>query len=257
MSLIATIALLVPLGLLGLFVWAVNTGDARLPRVAVVLCWIWIAVTAAMTLLLIGTTLFAESVRVSVPIAPFTPVVDPQSGHLTRVIKIATDITEHVEEATRAAALVAAIERSMAVIEFAPDGTVLRANDNFLQTMGYSAGEVIGKHHRLFCPTDLTGSGEYENFWRDLQAGHHFNGQFCRLNKSGMTLIKDKPVFFPGFFKGFPVACQAFMRGFFAAFHDRAKFTVVFGIGNKAVIFRVKKDKPDARKRIKRPHEFF
>lgn len=115
----------------------------------------------------------------------FTPVVDPQSGHLTRVIKIATDITEHVEEATRAAALVAAIERSMAVIEFAPDGTVLRANDNFLQTMGYSAGEVIGKHHRLFCPTDLTGSGEYENFWRDLQAGHHFNGQFCRLNKSG------------------------------------------------------------------------
>ena len=74
----AMIVVIVPLGLLGLFVWAVNTGDARLPRVAVVLCWIWIAVTAAMTLLLIGTTLFAESVRVSVPIAPFTPVVDPR-----------------------------------------------------------------------------------------------------------------------------------------------------------------------------------
>jgi len=117
--------------------------------------------------------------------ATYNPVADPRSGHITRVIKFATDITERVEEAARAAALIAAIERSMAVIEFSPDGTVLRANDNFLQTMGYSAGEVIGKHHRLFCPTDIAGSSEYENFWRDLRAGHHFSGQFCRLDKRG------------------------------------------------------------------------
>lgn len=75
---LAALFFLVPLGLLGLFVWAVNTGDARLPRVAVVLCAIWIAVTAVAALFAIGTTLFGEQVRVSVPIEPFTPVVDPR-----------------------------------------------------------------------------------------------------------------------------------------------------------------------------------
>lgn len=120
--------------------------------------------------------------------ATYNPVVDPQSGHITRVIKFATDITERVEEAARAAALITAIERAMAVIEFAPDGTVLRANDNFLQTMGYSAGEVIGKHHRLFCPTEFANSSEYESFWRDLRAGRHVRGQFCRLDKHGMPV---------------------------------------------------------------------
>ena len=47
-------------------------------------------------------------------------------------------------------ALVAAISRSQAVIEFALDGTILTANDNFLKTLGYALGEIQGKHHSMF-----------------------------------------------------------------------------------------------------------
>jgi methyl-accepting chemotaxis protein len=75
-----------------------------------------------------------------------------------KVVKFATDVTEQVAEAARQKALVQAIERSMAVIEFSVDGTVLRANDNFLQTMGYAASEVVGRHHRQFCSPELANS---------------------------------------------------------------------------------------------------
>ena len=47
--------------------------------------------------------------------------------------------------------LLDAIERSMAVIEFDLQGTVLRANDNFFKTMGYRAEQILGQPHRMFC----------------------------------------------------------------------------------------------------------
>ena len=46
---------------------------------------------------------------------------------------------------TEANAKLAAVSRSMAMIEFSPDGTVLDANENFCKVMGYSADEVRGK----------------------------------------------------------------------------------------------------------------
>ncbi|MDD3353274.1 PAS domain-containing methyl-accepting chemotaxis protein [Zoogloea sp.] len=117
--------------------------------------------------------------------ATYNPVLDAASGAVARVFKFATDITDQVEEAARMSALVAAIERSMAVIEFAPDGTILRANDNFLATMGYRQEEILGRHHRMFCLPELIGSPDYEAFWNDLRAGRFFKGQFCRLNRRG------------------------------------------------------------------------
>ncbi len=117
--------------------------------------------------------------------ATYNPVADEKTGQIVKVIKFAADVTRSVEEAARMTALVKAIERSMAVIEFAPDGTILRANDNFLATMGYTEREVVGRPHRMFCLPDLADSVGYENFWRDLRAGRFFTGQFCRLNKRG------------------------------------------------------------------------
>jgi len=117
--------------------------------------------------------------------ATYNPVTDPATGKVTKIIKFASDITGRVEEAARTTALVDAIERSMAVIEFAPDGTVLRANDNFLAVMGYSAREVVGRHHRMFCAADLASSTEYSRFWESMRAGRFVSGQFCRVNKRG------------------------------------------------------------------------
>ena len=82
-------------------------------------------------------------------------------------------------------AKVQAISRSMAIIEFAPDGTILEANDNFCRVMGYSADEIRGKHHRLFCEDTYARSSDYSHFWSDLARGEPLNGTFSRLDKAG------------------------------------------------------------------------
>ena len=60
---------------------------------------------------------------------------------------------------------VEAINRSQAVIEFNPDGTIIRANENFLGAMGYSLEEIQGKHHRMFVGESVASSRDYEAFW--------------------------------------------------------------------------------------------
>lgn len=79
----------------------------------------------------------------------------------------------------------AAIDRSMAVIEFDVEGNILAANDNFLKTMGYSRTEVVGKHHRMFVAPQDSRSQEYAKFWQGLKSGRFFSGAFCRLGKGG------------------------------------------------------------------------
>jgi len=89
---------------------------------------------------------------------------------------------------TEANAKLAAVSRSMAMIEFSPDGTVLDANENFCKVMGYSADEVRGKHHRIFCEEAFYRSEEYARLWRDLARGEPISGTFLRLNKSGKEI---------------------------------------------------------------------
>src|SRR3569832_2620011 len=45
-----------------------------------------------------------------------------------------------------AKAQLAAIDRSLAVIEFGTDGSILTANERFLATIGYELHEIKGKH---------------------------------------------------------------------------------------------------------------
>jgi methyl-accepting chemotaxis protein len=130
--------------------------------------------------------------------ATYNPVLDEGSGKVTRIIKFAIDVTEQVEEAIRTTALVKAIERSMAVVEFTPDGTVLRANDNFLDLMGYGAGEVVGQHHRMFCEAGHAASPEYTAFWASLRSGRFISGQFGRVTRQGEPIWLEasyNPVF--------------------------------------------------------------
>ena len=78
-----------------------------------------------------------------------------------------------------------AIHRSQAVIEFALDGTILNANDNFLSATGYTLGEVRGKHHRMFVEPSYAASEEYGLFWDALNRGEYRDGRFKRLGKGG------------------------------------------------------------------------
>ncbi len=107
---------------------------------------------------------------------------------MTRVIKIAADISERVHSALEQEAVVNAINRSMAIITFSPEGIVLEANENFVNATGYKRDEVIGKHHRLFCAETLYKSDEYRQFWERLNQGEFFSGQFPRLNRQGDPL---------------------------------------------------------------------
>ncbi|WP_374569819.1 methyl-accepting chemotaxis protein [Phenylobacterium sp.] len=82
-------------------------------------------------------------------------------------------------------AMVAAINRSQAVIEFKLDGTILSANDNFLHALGYTAQEVIGRHHSMFVKPDYAASAEYKDFWRKLNNGEFVAEKFLRIGKGG------------------------------------------------------------------------
>src|SRR5471032_3372818 len=86
---------------------------------------------------------------------------------------------------TETNAKLAAVSRSMAMIEFSPEGIVLDANPNFCLAMGYSAEEVRGKHHRIFCEEAFYRSEDYAKLWRDLARGEPVSGTFLRLNKNG------------------------------------------------------------------------
>ena len=46
--------------------------------------------------------------------------------------------------------MLAAINKSQAVIEFTTDGKVIHANENFLKALGYSMDEIRGRHHSMF-----------------------------------------------------------------------------------------------------------
>ena len=126
-----------------------------------------------------GKTLWLE--------ASYNPVLD-ERGQVLKVVKYALDVTAKVEQEAATRSKLAALDRAMAVIEFDLRGQVLEANPNFLNVMGYSLAEIKGKHHPLFCEPALVNSNEYADFWRRLNHGEFFTGQFKRLGKHGRVV---------------------------------------------------------------------
>ncbi|MDU7868188.1 MAG: PAS domain-containing methyl-accepting chemotaxis protein, partial [Pantoea sp.] len=119
--------------------------------------------------------------------ANYVPVQD-RHGRVFKIVKLATDITGHINDAQEQRAMTNAIERSMAVIAFNLKGEVLKANDNFLKTMGYRREEIEGAHHSLFCSEAMRNSREYSELWQQLNRGEFISGQFPRVNKQGRTV---------------------------------------------------------------------
>lgn len=80
---------------------------------------------------------------------------------------------------------IAAINKSQAVIELELDGTVITANDNFLNALEYRLEEIQGRHHGIFVDPVYRASDEYRRFWEKLGRGEYDSGQYKRLGKSG------------------------------------------------------------------------
>lgn len=120
--------------------------------------------------------------------ASYFPVKD-EFGNVTKVIKIATDVTKSHKELCDRKNTFEAIDRSLATIEFQPDGTIITANQNFLSAMGYSLNEIQNKKHRMFCYDDFY--QDNPNFWAELSAGNFKSGQFQRKSASGSSIWID------------------------------------------------------------------
>jgi methyl-accepting chemotaxis protein len=115
------------------------------------------------------------------------PVRDA-AGKTVAVIQFGSDCTGRKQRQLDHAGQIAAIDRSQAVIEFTLDGTILRANDNFLHAVGYALDEIQGRHHRLFVDPEYAGSAEYKAFWQKLGRGEFHAGEYRRLRKDGSEI---------------------------------------------------------------------
>lgn len=127
--------------------------------------------------------------------ATYFPVKN-RRGVVERVMKIASDVTREHDRMRDQEAAFEAINRSMATIEFKPDGTIINANQNFLNAVGYRPEEIRGKHHRIFC--DDSFYREHPDFWESLSQGELKSGQFRRRRSNGTDLWLEatyNPVF--------------------------------------------------------------
>ncbi len=131
--------------------------------------------------------------------AVYTPVAG-ENGKLLKVIKFANDITGDKCRQHELDSKLAAIGRSQAVIDFSPDGSILDANENFLNLMGYTLDEVKGRHHRLFVTAEDAAGQAYQNFWEELARGHFHSGEFKRVGRGGKEVwiqATYNPIFGP------------------------------------------------------------
>ena len=102
--------------------------------------------------------------------ASYNPIFD-DDGKPFKVVKFATDVTATKLHNADYQGQLAAIGKAQAVIEFNLDGTVITANDNFLNLLGYRLPEVQGRHHSMFVDPTFAASPEYKQFWAKLNAG--------------------------------------------------------------------------------------
>ena len=107
-------------------------------------------------------------------------------GQVTRVIKIASDVTKKHESFQSQVAITQALDLAMATIEFTPDGNIISANKNFLQTVGYNLSNIQGKHHKILCTDNFY--QDNPNFWMELSQGIFKSGQFERKDANNKTV---------------------------------------------------------------------
>lgn len=114
----------------------------------------------------------------------YTPVLD-KKGRVIEIVKIASVVTERIIQAQEHQSLLAALNRSMAMITFSAQGTILDANDNMLNLIGYRIEEARGQPHAVLCPPEFAASDDYRQHWQRLSRGEFITGRFERVNRRG------------------------------------------------------------------------
>ncbi len=114
----------------------------------------------------------------------FSPVLD-FLGEVSAIAVCCLDITAEMKHNLDVRAQVDAIRRSRAVVSFAMDGTIIDANQVFLDLLGYTLPEVIGQNHVMFLEKPYASSREYADFWDKLKMGIAETAEFKRVGKGG------------------------------------------------------------------------
>ncbi len=116
--------------------------------------------------------------------ASYNPVLN-RNGSVSKVVKFATDVTAAKLQNADYEGQLEAIGLSQAVIEFELDGTIIKANENFLGALGYQLNEIVGQHHSMFVDPAERGGAEYTAFWASLRDGEFQSNEFKRVGKGG------------------------------------------------------------------------
>ncbi|WP_267428600.1 PAS domain-containing methyl-accepting chemotaxis protein [Methylobacterium sp. GC_Met_2] len=119
--------------------------------------------------------------------ASYNPVLD-RAGRVVKVVKFAADITAQKLRALDSDGQIAALHRSQAVIAFDPTGTILEANQNFLDAVGYRLDEISGRHHSMFVDAAEQQGAAYRGFWERLGRGEFAAGEFRRIARGGREM---------------------------------------------------------------------
>jgi methyl-accepting chemotaxis protein len=117
-------------------------------------------------------------------LASYNPILD-ERGKPFKVMKFATDVTEQKLKTADLAGQIAAIGKSQAVIEFDMNGMIRTANDNFLHALGYSLGDIQGKHHSMFVDPAERDGAAYREFWTSLNRGEYQSAEYKRIGRGG------------------------------------------------------------------------
>lgn len=120
--------------------------------------------------------------------ATYNPILG-RNGKTEKIVKFSSDITERVMRSINHEGQIKALDRSQAVIEFALDGTILTANRNFLDVMGYDLSEIQGQPHSMFVGPDLRATAAYRRFWDELGRGEYQADEYRRIAKGGREVF--------------------------------------------------------------------
>ena len=109
-------------------------------------------------------------------------IAQPINGELA---VYSAELTRTISQSREKEDMLAALSRSSAVIEFSLEGIILNANDNFLNAMGYSQSQILGKHHSMFCDPHEVESSAYKQLWSELKQGRFISDRFKKIDSRG------------------------------------------------------------------------
>ena len=164
--------------------------------------------------------------------ATYNPILDP-AGRALKVIKFCTDITDQTLRVADHLGKIEAINRAQAVIEFSLDGTILTANANFLNAVGYTLDEIRGQHHRMFVDPVERESPAYRGFWESLRRGEYQAAEYKRCGEGGREIwlhATYNPILDPA---GRPVKVVKFATDITADIQARAQFQLLSLVANE------------------------